>query len=160
MRNLLIEQHYRKNFERFSKMIARRFQNRLNVAEEAVQEAYLRAIKYFHTFNTEIKPFEHWFATILNNAVKDLQREEKAGGMKYDLDSAEGFMEINVVNTMYNIIRVHYEIEIHREREILYYFFQLGLKPREICQIVDSRTIHAIKSVIYRFKQSLKESGI
>lgn len=153
----LIEQHYRENFERLSKITARRFSDRLSIAEEAVQEAYLRAYKYIHTFDDDIKPFEHWFSTILNNAVKDLQRDERASGIRYDDEMLTDNFSVVAPKSPDELIALHKAITEHHEREILTYFFILGLKPREIFELVDGRTVHAIKSVVYRFRKEFSK---
>ena len=71
----IIEQHYRENFDRLSKQWGRRFDNP-TIGQDVVQEAYLRAIKYFHTYDQSQK-FDNWFGRILHNAYKDTRNEEQ-----------------------------------------------------------------------------------
>lgn len=122
-----------------------------------MNEAYLRALKYMHTFNPDIKPFEYWFATILNNAVKDHQRLEREGGINYDVEQITDDFQVAAPASKHKLVKFYQEIEQHHEREILSLFFILGLKPRDIVKIVENRTDHAVKSVVYRFRKEMKD---
>ena len=71
----IIETHYRANFDRLSKQWGRRFDNP-TVGQDVVQEAYLRAIKYLHTYDVSQK-FDNWFGRVLHNSYKDFRAEEQ-----------------------------------------------------------------------------------
>jgi RNA polymerase sigma-70 factor (ECF subfamily) len=47
----------------------------VNILDDAMQTARIRAFKFKHTFNTSQR-FEYWFNTIAMNAVKDQMQED------------------------------------------------------------------------------------
>lgn len=69
-RDNTIEAHYRDNYERLVRSIGHRvgYDN----SEDAVQEAYARALKYWPAFDPDEGTFVQWFTSILNNAQKDV----------------------------------------------------------------------------------------
>ena len=71
-RNSLITKHYIENYKRLVKRSMWRVPNKsLALAEECVQEAYARALKYYSTFNPKQDLFNNWFEGILRNAIND-----------------------------------------------------------------------------------------
>ena len=71
----IYEEHYRNNFDILSKKLARRLGGRIELAEEALQDAYLKAWKYKSTFDSPAD-FNEWMGTVINNCVKDKKRDE------------------------------------------------------------------------------------
>ncbi len=69
-RDTQIEAHYRDNYKRLERSIGHRvgYTN----SEDAVQEAYTRALKYWSSFDPDEGTFTQWFTSILNNAQKDV----------------------------------------------------------------------------------------
>jgi len=55
--------------------LCRRLLNSRELAEDAAQEAFMRAYKSFHKYNME-QPFWHWIASIANNHCIDLLRQQ------------------------------------------------------------------------------------
>jgi len=49
-------------------------------AEDAVNDAFSRALRYKHTFNGKL-PFGVWFNTILKNSIRDIQASNRHQGM-------------------------------------------------------------------------------
>ena len=76
----MIEDHYKNNFKRLVNKTVGKTGNRYN-AEDAVQEAYTRALAYYKTFNPESGVFEKWFENILNNSVRNLNSEARSKGI-------------------------------------------------------------------------------
>ena len=82
---MILEIHYNRNRDVLTKKLAGRVGTRYN-AEDVVQEAYARALKYFRAWTydgvgTELDSFNRWFTTILNNACREFQYEERGQGM-------------------------------------------------------------------------------
>lgn len=75
----VIEEHYKKFYKLFVNSASKRLSGNYAVAEEAVQEAYLKAYQYKSSFDMD-KGFDKWFRTIFNNVVKDIARLEKSQG--------------------------------------------------------------------------------
>lgn len=57
-------------------------------AEDAVQMAFERAIRYAHTFNPEYEYLD-WFHMILNNCIRDVAKDVRNQGMNMDDDDVE-----------------------------------------------------------------------
>ncbi len=55
--------------------LCRRLLNSSELAEDAAQEAFMRAYKSFHKYDTD-RPFWHWIASIANNQCIDLLRKQ------------------------------------------------------------------------------------
>jgi RNA polymerase sigma factor (sigma-70 family) len=75
----LIEKHYRENFNTLVKRMTWRCGGSVQDAEDIIQEAYLRAIKYRDAF-IEGNVFTYWFARIIDNVFKDFKRAEREMG--------------------------------------------------------------------------------
>lgn len=52
-------------------------------AEDAVQMAFENALRYQHTFNTELE-YDDWFGMILNNTIREVGRDLRMQGMSLD----------------------------------------------------------------------------
>jgi len=68
--------------------LCRRLLNSSELAEDATQEAFMRAYKKFHKYNTE-QPFWQWIATIANNHCIDLLRQRTRTGALFGDEDAE-----------------------------------------------------------------------
>ena len=78
----LIEQHYRKRHSMLVSTYASSFGNK-DDAEESVQEAYTRALTYWHTFKDNMS-IDNWIGSILDNCNRDKWRDKINDGMKVD----------------------------------------------------------------------------
>lgn len=156
-RNETIEAHYRKNYKGLVNHMTNRVPNKSkHLAEEVVQEAYCRALKYYDGFNPEIRPFSTWFNRILNNACNSCQQEE--GGNIPSLDDEdqdlEPFRLMEDVSTPLGIIVLIQETMKQQKpdvREVLNMFFNLGMKTREIAECSDYSHTN-IRQIIRRFR--------
>lgn len=161
-RNELIEQHYRENYDALVRRIQFRVGGNIDVAEEVVQEAYTRALKYFKKFNPKKGLFDQWFALILNNALNALKNEEKHRGVKFEIDDDEEWdvPEELVVYPQEKEIRFRKGIaaaiweENERDRNILTMFFFDGFKTTDISEFIGVNHSN-VRSIIKRFRDKL-----
>ena len=148
----IIETHYRANFDRLSKQWGRRFDNQ-TVGQDVVQEAYLRAIKYLHTYDASQK-FDNWFGRVLHNSYKDFRTEEQ-GHSHDEIDefSLEGIENHHEVDRLLKQIIDKIDEEKPESQEILRYVFQNGYSAREVSEFypMSHRNIRKIVSD-YRVK--------
>lgn len=158
IRNDTVEAHYRENYSRLVKKMAWRVPNRsLALAEEVVQESYSRALKYFRTFNPEIKDFEVWFGMIMNNSLKVCKKEEGNGGaVEVSEDLVDQYIPTREEREHYTDIVDRIKDKSKTDREILTMFFLLGFKSREIAEYV-TKSHTNIRQIILRFRNSLKD---
>jgi len=65
----VIEDYYRKNFKRLVN-ISRGRAGSYHNAEDVVQEAFTRALKYHKSYNPAMTAFDAWFSRILDNSLR------------------------------------------------------------------------------------------
>lgn len=150
-----LEKYYRENYNLLVKTARCRVGNyNLALAEDAVQEAFCRAIHYHRTYNKE-ENFDSWFRTILYNTINRMKGEERDRGIVYR-DDLENIPHV-----------VHDKVEIPlsvtellsrvrgRDREILTMRFFFDFKTREIHELLNV-SHDVVRDVIRRFKAKLR----
>lgn len=156
-RNEVIEEHYRKNYKTLVNHMVNRVPNKSHaLAEEVVQEAYCRALKYYDGFDPTRKPFSTWFNRILNNACSACLQEE--GGNLPSLDDEEMDLEpfriMEDVDIPFELV-VMIQESMKKQKadvfEVLNMFFNLGMKTREIAECVEFNHGN-IRQIIRRFR--------
>lgn len=151
----IIEQHYRSNFDRLSKQWGRRFDNP-HIGQDVVQEAYLRAIKYFHTYDQSQK-FDNWFGRILQNSFRDIRAEEQ-GHYHEEIDeyALEGIDNHFEVDRLIQQIIDKIDDENPAHQPVLRYSFQGGYSPREISEFYPM-SYRNVRSIISRYRTKVKQ---
>jgi len=154
----IIERHYKINQEALVKKLTGVSGSREN-AEDIVQEAYTRALKYQSSLNAvKGADFNKWFSKILRNAMNKHFSDEKQRGMvrtqvmidsqvNLDLDYHRKFLEE---------IGQMIEKKAENQAYILNLFFFHQYKPSDIAELVPESN-EAIRQIIYRFRKELKE---
>ncbi len=151
----VIEQHYQDNYDSLVKRFTRRAGTMWD-AEDVIQEAYYRALKYFSTFQ-EGMVFQHWFVRILANVLKDHYNSRIDGTVEFDEDLVEPEYSDYPPHQLRRMFRKEIDDVPNKEhKEILRLYYIYGFKFKEISQIVDMG-YKGIDTVIHRFKLSLKE---
>lgn len=150
-----VEEHYRKNFNK----LVKRYQFRAGTkwaAEDIVQEAYLRALKYSNSFKDGLE-FDNWFSRILANTLKDYKRAERDYAGLDELDEEdervedESYPDKIKLEIQRSIRELPVEIREVVELNLLY-----GYDMRQIVQIVNMK-YRTIDQILQRFKKDLKE---
>lgn len=157
-RNKLIEDHYRSNHERLVKKLIWRVPYRSRaIAEDVVQEAYERALRYYRTFNPTIKDFTTWFNTILNNTLKSFKKSESNSGVTYEYD--DNIDEITPPRNVSHYYELISQLDSPNpvEKEILNLFFILGFKSREVALYVNKSHTN-VRQIILRFRTRTKSA--
>lgn len=124
-------------------------------AEDVVQTAYERAIRYRRTFNKD--DFGKWFNTVLNNALRDYQAEER-GYTPIDLENDEA-ATLDCPHFPEHIMReIHELIETKSldQIEVLNLFFKQGYSPVDIASITEHSYAKS-RQIVQRFRNELKE---
>ncbi len=164
-----MENHYRTNYNKLVKYMRYRVGNYSSgVADEVVQEAYVRALKYFKRYNPKRAPFEKWFNSILNNVLNQVKNEERSRGVSYEMDAVEDYQLLPVELTVlpkekqsrFRIgLSETISLEKERDRVILGMFFFDGFRSREIAEflVINHNTV---RQVINRFREKLVEAPI
>lgn len=149
--NTHLDKYYRENYKRLIKIARRRVGNySLPSAEDAVQEAFARACKYYRTYNST-ENFDAWFSRILTNCINQIKKDER------DMGVVNREEELVSVETDHKSIIFTKEVErlfakvTHRDQEILNSYFFHGMKTREISELM--QISHDVcRDVIRRFR--------
>lgn len=156
-RNQVITEFYLKNSRELHKRVANRAGGAYN-AEDVVQEAFTRAIKYWDSFDPTRHQLGAWFNTILNNALKDFKREELMFGMciEFDEELDEGVrMKTHNQHMLRQITKLIHS-KRDNTRDLLDMYYLKGYKTREIVQALDMDH-RAVSVAVWRFKEEVKE---
>lgn len=156
IRNLL-DESYRKNKRLWLKRL-RHGKVTPEMAEDALQNACVRAIVYSYTYDTD-KDFTDWFSRILRNALMDVLAQERRGGIHVEYKEEVDVREYADTQNFDVVAKAMAEIEKLPEprREICRLYFLFGMTPREIEQVVENNN-KSIRDIIFRFKKHLKET--
>lgn len=153
-----IEQFYKDNYNVLVKRLNRRAGGVEN-AEDVLQEAFLRALKYHSSFNPERQEMGAWFNTIMNNVLVQFQREQMLGGatIPYDeYEHEETYECMSENNKFISQIAKIIQSKSERPRSILHLYYLRGYKAKEIQQIVGGGYV-GITLCIKRFKSEMIE---
>lgn len=151
-----LEQFYRANFDRYVKQYTNRAGTKES-AEDAVQEAFVRALKYWDSYDPT-HPLDTWFNRIISNALKHQKSMDK-GRVNH-----EEFDEANVDGTDCRMLnqrlwrQIQEEIKVYdgQHYEILSLYFEHQYQPRDICKVVDMK-YKTVETFLQRFKLMIKE---
>ena len=150
-----LEKHYTQNAGRLVKKYIR-IAGSKEAAEDVVQEAYTRALKYYSSYDPSIN-FGQWFSRILKNSLHSFKNAEKGHACEeLDEELVEG-----VEGGAYNKVLIE---EIKKEisnypddvKEVLRLYFVHGYSPRSIVKIVEMR-YKSISQHIYKFKKDIRD---
>lgn len=153
-RDNIIENYYRHNYPSLIKLARRRIGNySLPLAEEAVQEAFVRALKYFHTYKRQDQ-FDKWFKRILNNCINYIKAQERGRGVTFnlnidieELDRGMSFeLPIDILEQMRDLSE--------RDKQIIELYFFAGFKSREISEFVNVKHDN-VRRIILLFRRSI-----
>ena len=149
-----IEKHYRKHRSLYVKYALARLRSTPHLAEDAVQEAYLRAIKYRNSFNSERQNFNAYFSRILDNCIKDISKLERTrGASDVDVETiCAKDTEIELATSLADFI----EEQNETNREVLSLYYHLCFNSKEISQIVNKSHV-AVRVYLTRFRQAFRE---
>ena len=158
MFDVMLEEHYRKN----QRLLAKRYRRALgsdHLAEDVVQEAYARCLKYAHHWDSK-QDFAPWFSIILRNAFRDQLNSERGITFEelneYDFESED--------TSRIDDLREALVLEIGKAKEdnqnLLTLFFLDGYTGKEISEITEHsqskvrQTVHLFKKrFVLRYKE-------
>lgn len=150
----LIERHYLLNRQKIVKRMYFRSGSEA-AAEDIVQTAYERAIRFQRTWSGE--HFDRWFTTILNNAMREYQNREK--GYVYrdeeDEETSDAPCPHYPARVMAEIMQM-IEERSDDHKEILTLYFHQEYSATDISQITE-HSYAKTHQTIQRFRTELKE---
>ena len=121
-------------------------------AEDAVQEAFVRACMYFRSYDRN-EDLDKWFRKILRNCINRIRNEERNNGVVYrDTDDIYVHEE---ENDTIEEVEFHYKFVSERDQQILNMRFTHGFKTIEIATMLNM-SHDVVRDVIRRFKIRVK----
>jgi RNA polymerase sigma factor (sigma-70 family) len=150
----LIERHYLLNRQKLVKRMYFRSGSEA-AAEDIVQTAYERAIRYCLRGGV-VEKFDQWFTTVLNNAMREYQNNEK-GYSHRDEDEEEtsdapcSHYPARVMAEILSMIEERSE----DHQEILTLYFHQEYTATDISQITE-HSYAKVHQTIQRFRNELK----
>lgn len=153
----IIEKHYNSHFNQLVKKYSFRLSK--EEAEDVVQEAYYRALKYAPSFEMGTS-FTKWFNSILHNSWKDYLEAKYRDGMHEDLDDNPDIVDTGVdldTPSVREVLDKHIsKVGNPSHNQILRLYFIFHYPLSDIKEITDE-TYSNVKQIIQRFKTSMKE---
>jgi len=148
----LVETHYTDKHDKLVSMVSRYLGSKPN-AEDVVQEAYSRTLKYWKAYHPD-QGFNTWFGTVLNNAIKDFFKKELLRGMNDDTpvevaSPSQAFQRIQVKELAEMI-----EGEEKHTANILRLFLLEGYNATEVGQCVPESPTN-VRKIVQRFRAKL-----
>lgn len=127
--------------------------------EDVVQTAYMRAVKYYRTLHGE--EFEKWFATILNNSLRDYKNQEREWQRGIVHTYVEDEEESNeqcphytekIVKEINELINTKSVIQM----EVLSLYFNHELSAKDI-SCITTHSHDNVRQIIHRFRKEIRE---
>ena len=154
--NETLHEHYSKNFNNLVKKLSFRAGTQWD-AEDAIHDAYERALKYFPSFNPDKATFGQWFNRILVNALKEhYSRNQGKNDLEFDEDQVEGTPCEHYPNKVREEIGRRIKERKPHITEVLSLYFEKGYGAKDISRMVESSHF-AVNQMIFRFREELKE---
>lgn len=149
----VIEKLYRKEGKNKIKLMTRILRGDKSAAEDVVQEAFLRAWKFFSLYDSERASLAAWFNGILFNSLRDYQREMRGVKLVSTSDVSAEDLIIPEQRSTKDIEPLIEKVHNEDHKEVLYLFYVLGYTSREISQVVPKMTQTNVTTIATRFKE-------
>jgi RNA polymerase sigma-70 factor (ECF subfamily) len=122
-----------------------------------VQEAYVRALTYWNSYDPALFTLDAWFKGILQNAARTFSREERSRGMTVEVndEDLQTFNPNPYFTRMLEEIKQDVDKLKPDDRFIVSLNFFSGYSAADISRITD-RSPGAIKVMLHRYKEELK----
>lgn len=151
--NVLIEEFYIENRKRLVKAVAARCRD-FDDAEDIVQEAFCRALKYLDWIDKE--DMHRWFHTVIDNAYNDHMRAKRRSGCSDHIEVEEDHTTFEMSEWAEDMVeKLEEEISILQNglyRQFFYLVLIRQFKPKEAAEVVSVSPVNARKA-LQRFKE-------
>lgn len=156
-RNLILGRFFENNYNELIKRVSFRAGSPEN-AEDIVQEAFVRALKYWNSYDPEKKELGAWFNSILNNALRAFKKDERLYGMcdEFNEEEVDGVVLSQTESGLRKFIDRAISERPSNIADVLHLYFILGYKPREIVEVTDADAAF-VSRMVYNFREELKE---
>lgn len=124
-------------------------------AEDAVHDAFEKAVKYYKTYNSDLSDFGTWFNPILKKVCYDVKRANRGGDLEIQEDD---WVSIHNPDDIYFLNEILDKIKLYPEhhRQVLYCAFALQCRESDIVNIT-GLSVHNICIIKERFCTDMRE---
>lgn len=156
-KNSVIEGFYKANYTKLVKKVSGRAGTPEN-AEDIVQNAFVKGLQYWDSYNPQVKGLDEWFGCILNNCLKDFMRDERNYGMAMEFDEEEiaGIEMASISDNLKEKITKEIGLSSVKNKAILLLYFTQGHKVNEVSDMTGVAQ-QTVGKTIYRFKQHMQQ---
>lgn len=150
-----IEELYTKNKEKYIRSIRKILRNNESKAEDIVQNAFVRAIEYWPTYDPSRSKVENWFSRILFNELNRYIRKDRKHNAE-DIDKyyfIEGVDYNEILENYYTINSIISSIQDKFIGQILRCIYLQGYSVREASKMCHTSESN-IKQVCKRFREN------
>ena len=148
-----VEDHFLRQRNKYVKRMTFRA-GTVEGAEDVVQEAYVRALKYIKSFNGE--NMDNWMNTIMNNCLREYKNQEKGySGAEFDDEDAEAPCTEYPRSVMREVFELINTKSVD-QMEVLNLYFQQEYSAKDISEL----TLHSYSKchqIVQRFRNELKD---
>lgn len=129
-------------------------------AEDVVQEAFTRAVRFIDSYDEKRGKFSTWFTTILFNSLRDVQKEMKGQVTQpykdISLEDIFGNDEILMSQDFRTFLRQKIAQQPNdQHQQVLELFFLSGYTSTEISQLMERVSVSNVTTIVSRFRISL-----
>ncbi len=153
----VIEDHYKANKDTIIKKITFKAGS-VQDAEDVVQEAHYRALKYIHAYNPNEFEFSRWFSRLFQHVWRDALADKYQRGRPEEVSETDYICEAFKSNAPQLMELIYSEIlntENADHREVLTLYLIYEYKLREVSDIMGMRS-GTVNQILFRFKDELK----
>lgn len=149
----IIEDHYRNHRGKLLKRMMFRAATPED-AEDIVQEAYTRALRYFNSYNGEI--FERWLNTIANNCLKEMRTVQMGHAAdEFIEEEADGTSCPSYPNHVMREVFELIDTKAPVQQDVLNLYFKYEYSAIDISRVTEYSYAQCHK-IIQRFKIELE----
>lgn len=157
-----IEEYYKEVYRDKVKLITRILKGDKAGAEDVVQEAFCRALKFCDSYDRMRGTIDKWFNSIMFNFLREHQRmmHNRPTGKSKDISAEEVFKELHLQSNSASrelIISHIHKVVNESHRRVLKLFFVNGYTSTEISQVESDMTVNNVTTIVSRFRKAILE---
>lgn len=144
--------YYAENFDNLVRSVSRTFPNDAD-AENAIQEAFARALTFLDSYHQERGDFEGWFRRILQNTIRDVKTDLRNQGLCM-VDHETEVHDTHEKSSSSTDVNIAFGDTNADVKHMLELYYIKGYKLKDVAEAV-GRKLSSVKNSIYRFKDKI-----
>lgn len=153
-----ITELYQTNHRRYILSASKFTDKDMWLAEEIVQEAYSRALKYSKSYNKKFGNLEQWFSNILYRSGIEFKKSELDKGMVREIKEGDIVEEADFGRNLRAMAELDDNLNTlgPMARHICYLYFVRGYKPREIVEVTGYKN-NTVRQSVKEFSNKMRK---